>query len=170
MTTQKSWRRRTRNQSIFLVLLLLFFGGVYYFLQQQTLAENHVGAHFQKPNGSKTSALQLELADSFPEREAGLMFRKEMPAGNGMLFVFPESKIQSFWMKNTYLSLDIIFINEDKKVVGILKNVPPLNTEPRSVGIPSKYVVELVAGESERLNISVGETLLLEKNVFPPGD
>ncbi len=85
------------------------------------------------------------------------MFRKELSTDTGMLFIFPETKDHSFYMKNTYVSLDMIFVSEDMKIVGILENVPILNETPRTVGKPSRYTIEVIAGTTKRLGLKLGD-------------
>jgi hypothetical protein len=86
----------------------------------------------------------------------GLMYRKEIDPHRGMIFVFPEEKVQTFWMKNTYIPLDMVFVTKEMKVVGILENVPPLNEEPRTVGKPSLYVLEFGAGVMRKNGVTPG--------------
>jgi uncharacterized membrane protein (UPF0127 family) len=86
-----------------------------------------------------------------------------------MLFVFPSSSLQEFWMKNTFVSLDIIFIDEDKKIVGIKRNTIPQSTDIISVERPSKYVIELVAGSAEKLGIHEGQSTAIFHGPVPDG-
>lgn len=89
------------------------------------------------------------------------MFRKEMSESVGMLFVFPEEAPRAFWMKNTYLELDMIFVSGDQNVVTVLDHVPPLTETPRPSGKPAKYVIELVGGAAEKARIAPGSKLKL---------
>jgi len=100
-----------------------------------------------------------ELAQTPVERAKGLMFREELPKDMGMLFVFKGEGIHSFWMKNTYIPLDIIWLNAEKEVVFINKNTPPCGEECPSV-IPdksAKYVLELNAGIADKIGLEVGD-------------
>ena len=99
----------------------------------------------------------LEVADTPELREKGLMYRTSMSEQEGMVFVYNDQSLRTFWMKNTYISLDMVFIDTHKKIVGILENVPVMNEDPRSVDKPAQYIVELVAGTSKKNNISVGD-------------
>jgi uncharacterized membrane protein (UPF0127 family) len=104
----------------------------------------------------------VELALEPSEWERGLMFRKSIPDDYGMLFVFTEEDYQWFWMKNTYIPLDIIWINRDKKIVYIAENCKPCIKEPCSsygTEIPVLYVLELKAGSVKKHNIKTGETV-----------
>jgi uncharacterized membrane protein (UPF0127 family) len=111
---------------------------------------------FTMAGGRKSKTYRLEVAATDSEKAKGLMFRKEMAPDRGMIFVYPKEGDNSFWMKNTYLSLDMLFLDSKFKVVGILEKVPVLNTEPRGVGLPSRYVIELNAGQVAEQGIKVG--------------
>ena len=87
----------------------------------------------------------LELATTPGQRERGLMFRREMLPDWGMLFVYPADRPLSFWMKNTLIPLDMVFIDSRGLVVGVIENVPPLTLDSRTVGKPGRYVLELAA-------------------------
>lgn len=159
MPTNEKKRRIARQQSLFLVLLLLaVFAGLFYF-QKHLDQRGRVLASFESPNGERTMRFSLEVADTEAARRKGLMFRKEgeLASNEGMLFIFPRSGKQEFWMKNTFLSLDMIFIDNDGDVVGVIEKVPPLSEEKRSINRDSRMVVELLAGSVDRHGISVGD-------------
>jgi uncharacterized membrane protein (UPF0127 family) len=84
------------------------------------------------------------------------MYRKELARNAGMVFIFPETAQHSFWMKNTPLPLDMIFLDEEKKVVGIIESAVPYSTKSVGVSAPSKYVIEVNAGVADELGIAVG--------------
>lgn len=114
------------------------------------------------PNGKIITA---ELAITDEERTRGLMFRKEVPEDYGMLFIFEYEEKHGFWMKNTLINLDIIWIGKNKKIVHIEKNVPPCKGEPCEVYYPSGpalYVLEIKGGKGDRENLKIGDTLLFE--------
>lgn len=115
------------------------------------------------PAGHPAVAVEVEVARSEPERALGLMYRRELAADRGMLFLFPRSEVQHFWMKNTYVSLDMIFIGSDLRVVGVVENTTPLTTTPYSVGLPSQYVVEVNAGWARRHGITPGTAVRFER-------
>lgn len=100
--------------------------------------------------------VDVEVAATDPARERGLMWRTELPAGTGMLFVFNDSEEHNFWMRNTLIPLDMLFIGEDGTVVGIIRNAAPRTLTGRSVGKPSKYVLEVPGGWTERMGIEPG--------------
>jgi uncharacterized membrane protein (UPF0127 family) len=79
-----------------------------------------------------------------------------------MLFVFPLERQNAFWMKNTYIPLDMVFLDQEMKVVGILENVPPLTEAPRSVGKPSKFVVEFGAGVTRKHGLTEGARMVVD--------
>ena len=76
-----------------------------------------------------------------------------------MLFLFDRASVQSFWMKNTLISLDMIFIDENFRVVGVVENAEPLTLDPRTVGAPSRYVLEVNAGVAARHGIGTGSVV-----------
>ena len=123
-------------------------------------APSEVEGFFVKGGGSSSHFL-FEVASTDSERRLGLMYRRNLANDRGMIFVFPETSEHSFWMKNTYISLDMFFLDQAMKVVGVLRDVPPMNEAPRTVGRESRYVVELPAGTAERHGICVGVKLAL---------
>jgi uncharacterized protein len=102
----------------------------------------------------------VEIADSDREREYGLMCRKAMAADRGMLFIFPAAGPQAFWMRNTLIPLDIVYIGADGRVVSISRNARPLDESPLpSVG-PAKFVLELAAGRAGQIGLLPGDRVL----------
>lgn len=96
--------------------------------------------------GGKAFGLQVELALTDAAREQGLMFRKSLADGAGMLFIFPSAEPHSFWMKNTLIPLDMIFADTDGLVLGCVEQAEPMTTSPRTVAGDSKYVLEVPGG------------------------
>jgi len=104
------------------------------------------------------NCFDLELAETFAEHSQGLMFRENLPLNSGMLFIFEKEDDYSFWMKNTIITLDIIWINENK-IVFIKRSAQPCINDPCesfSPNIPAKYVLEINGGLSEELGIIEG--------------
>jgi uncharacterized membrane protein (UPF0127 family) len=99
----------------------------------------------------------VELARTEEQRERGLMFRKYLGADAGMLFLFEHSAPQTFWMKNTFIPLDMIFISTDRQIVGIVANAEPQTLTGRGVREPSQYVLEINGGRAAELGIRVGQ-------------
>ena len=108
---------------------------------------------------TKLIQLDIEIADNDYEIQTGLMYRKSMEANRGMLFIFPEDAPRSFYMKNTEIPLDLIFINSKFKVVSIQKNAQPFNESSLLSEAPSKYVLEVNAGSSDRWNVQKGDSI-----------
>jgi len=116
-------------------------------------------ARFASTQG--TAELALEIANTSASRERGLMYRTSLPEDGGMLFVFPEQSEQSFWMKNTLIPLDMLFIDRDGHIVGIHPDAVPLSEAPISVGKPSTYVLEVNGGWAARHGVRPGDTVEL---------
>ena len=102
-------------------------------------------------------AFSVEIADTEPEREKGLMFRKELPEGRGMLFDFKREQEVGFWMQNTYISLDMIFIRGDGRILRIAENTEPLSTRIIPSNGPVRAVLEVVGGTARKYGIAVGD-------------
>lgn len=101
-------------------------------------------------------AFSIEIADNPTERERGLMFRRSMGNDHGMLFIFPGEGEIAFWMKNTPMALDMVFIGADGTIRAIKRGEPfsEVNVSP---GVPVQYVLELKAGTAERDGIEIGD-------------
>ena len=100
---------------------------------------------------------QVELADTDEERARGLMYRREVPEGYGMLFDFKKDQEVTMWMENTYVSLDMLFIRSDGRIARIAENTEPLSRRIVSSGGPVRAVLELVGGSARRLGIAAGD-------------
>ena len=106
---------------------------------------------------SGVQVFSVEMATTEEEKQNGLMHRKELPDGKGMLFDFsPEQQI-SMWMKNTYISLDMIFIRADGRILRIAENTEPLSTKIISSGGLAKGVLEVIAGTAQKYGIQPGD-------------
>jgi uncharacterized membrane protein (UPF0127 family) len=109
--------------------------------------------------------VNVEIAKTYSQHAKGLMNREELFSDSGMLFVFDEPKPQSFWMANTLIPLDIIWIDSHKKVVGVAKSAQPcrekniLQCETFSSNTPVKYVLEVNAGWFDANGLKIGDTL-----------
>jgi uncharacterized membrane protein (UPF0127 family) len=101
----------------------------------------------------------VELADDVRERALGLMYRHEMPDGEGMLFDFGSEQPVSFWMRNTYISLDMLFIREDGTIESIAERATPLSDSSILSDGPVRYVLEINAGLSDELGIEEGDVV-----------
>jgi len=105
---------------------------------------------------------EIYLATTYERQRQGLMFVRKLPQNMGMLFVYEESKLRSMWMKNTYLSLDLIFARSDGTVSSIIHDAPPLTLDSRSSVEPVTFVLELNAGTARRLNIGRKSRIIWE--------
>jgi len=99
----------------------------------------------------------VEIADNDAERAKGLMYRKELPEGRGMLFDFHHEQEVSFWMQNTYIPLDMIFIRGDGRILRIAENTEPLSTRLIPSGGPVRAVLEVIGGTARKLGIGPGD-------------
>lgn len=108
-------------------------------------------------SGAKTRAFTVELAQTSMQQAKGLMFRTELADNAGMVFPFPEPRIASFWMKNTVIPLDIIFVRANGTIESIAENTVPYSTTPVASGEPVVAVLELRGGLSAELGISAGD-------------
>jgi uncharacterized membrane protein (UPF0127 family) len=108
---------------------------------------------------SKTGvhAFQVELAITPEEKERGLMFRRELPDGQGMLFDFQTDQNVAFWMKNTLIPLDMLFIRGDGRILRIAENTEPLSERNIPSGGPVRAVLEVIGGTAKKLGIAPGD-------------
>ncbi len=109
----------------------------------------------------------IEVAQTLEERQRGLMFREELDRDKGMLFIFPVEQEASFWMKNTLIPLDIIWLNANKEVLFISENTQPCSTEKCpsiNPGVKAKYVLELNAGMTQEIGLVKGDKMQLYSN------
>lgn len=109
--------------------------------------------------------VMVELALTPKDREVGLMNRSEMPADQGMLFRFDETRNVAMWMKNTLIPLDMLFIDDAGKVVTIKTNAQPLSLDVIPSGQPVRYVLELNGGAAARYGVAIGDRL--ESEIIP---
>ncbi len=108
---------------------------------------------FLRPDGSVIVRIALELAETREEQTLGLMRRRSLPARGGMLFIYDQQQPQSFWMKNTPMPLDIVFIASDSSIVNIARRTKPLSEQTIESIAPAQYVLELRAGFTDRYGI-----------------
>ncbi len=109
----------------------------------------------------------VELARTDEEHERGLMFRERLGRDEGMLFVFQNEGERAFWMKNTLIPLDMIFIDGIGSVVGIVARAEPLTETPRRGG-PCRYVLEVAGGWAEERGVKVGDKVLFRATLTSP--
>lgn len=118
---------------------------------------------FEVDKDSVKAKLDIEIADSDYETQTGLMYRSSMEENQGMLFIFPTTAMHSFYMKNTEFSLDILFIDENLKIVTIQANAKPYDETGISSQVPIKYVLEIDAGLTNKLGLKVGDRIEFER-------
>ncbi|MCC6954402.1 MAG: DUF192 domain-containing protein [Deltaproteobacteria bacterium] len=110
-------------------------------------------------DGTSTPPITAEISNSPQETSLGLMYRKSMAEDRGMLFIFPGDAPRSFWMKNTYIELDIVFIDSERKVVSLVERAKPHTETPRPSLGPARYVLEIGGGLASKWGIKPGSKL-----------
>lgn len=137
----------------------------------KTKSDNNMGPAFRKDGnlwlikaatGDTLMQLDVEYANTQSAIEYGMMYRKRMDETMSMLFFMGDMQMRSFWMKNTYVSLDIIYVDDKQKVVSIQKNAEPLNTRSLPSDGPAQYVLEVKGGLSDKLGLEKGDKLFWE--------
>jgi uncharacterized membrane protein (UPF0127 family) len=159
---KKKYQKRISFIGGSVVLVLGLFSLIYpYFHKPDYGLEERVG-YFIDTSGKKLGSLTLEIADTMSKRQVGMMYRKKLDENRGMLFVFPVEKDNQFWMKNTFVSLDMVFVGSNLKVVGIVSSATPGSLKKLGVSKPSKYVIEVVAGYADKNNLSAGSKFVID--------
>lgn len=129
--------------------------------QKESPKKDMPQAEFSNADGAPVASFNLELAISPDEHEKGLMYRRELPDDWGMLFIYPDEGMRSFWMQNTYISLDMIFINARGSVVNIIEEAEPLTRTPRESKRFARYVLELRGGRVAEVGLQTGDRMTL---------
>lgn len=140
-------RKRARAASIGALALLLLAGIAWAATIERLEIVTRSGVH----------VFEVELAITDEERATGLMFRRELAEGRGMLFDFKRDQAVAMWMKNTYVSLDMIFIRSDGRIAHIAENTTPLSEAIIASPFPVRGVLEVVAGTAKKLGIRPGD-------------
>ncbi len=174
-TTKKSRQpsfQRPRRWALWLVLftLIAFVIGII-FTAMPGWKNTPSGPRFQKEGelqflsaeGRSLQTIDIEIADNEMDQARGLMWRKSMEENQGMLFIMARQEEQSFWMLNTYIPLDIIFVNDQFEIVKIRTNTKPQSLDQITSERPALYVVEVNAGFCEKFGIKEGDTIRFEK-------
>ena len=157
MSIAKRSRRTRRSAFVWSVLAGPLLLGCVLLLGIQAGCEAAPSVVIEGPQGTR-ARFTVEVAHTVRKRQRGLKHRRDLREDQGMLFVFPDEQEQWFWMKDTPLSLDIIFMNRGREVVGILHDTVPFSTRPLTVGVPSRYVLEVRGGVARRKGIAVGDS------------
>jgi len=119
---------------------------------QPTVALQEAHVIFQPP-GQAPLSVRVEVAKTVEERNRGLMFRRFLAPNDGMIFIYDKPEKLVFWMRNTLIPLDMIFVGEDLRVTGVVENTQPLTDTPRAVDKASQFCVEVNAGFAARHGI-----------------
>ena len=160
-----------RNGSIILLLLVFLLLGSCK-EHTQSSASKPIEITFTKEGSleikraaddSLVAVLDVEFAESEYEVQRGLMDRYSMAKDQGMLFVFQDVRPRSFYMKNTYIPLDIIFIDADLRIINIAKNTQPADESSIFSEGPAKYVLEVVAGLTDELQLQTGDRISYQR-------
>jgi|SRR5690625_1269828 len=121
--------------------------------------------NFYNQAGEIISKIDIETAISEYEQQTGLMYRHSMEENQGMLFIYEDERARPyFYMKNTYIGLDLIYISADKKIVDFNENAKPLDESTLSSDAPAKYVLEVNAGMVKKWNLKKGDSLSFTLN------
>jgi uncharacterized membrane protein (UPF0127 family) len=151
--------------SLLVILSAFFFAFI--FFQPKAAAKQAVAISTKIYFSSQPSfIINAELAKTKIEWERGLMYRTSMAKNSGMLFVFPDESLQSFWMKNTKIPLDMLFISASGKIVDIKNNFLPCLTDTCSSytsSAPAQYVLEINGGLAKKEGIKIGDSLRIKK-------
>jgi len=142
---------RLRRPLLVLLLLLAYPAGAQVVFETTPLAIE---------SGSGTLSFEVELAVSPDQRRQGLMFRESLDSDQGMLFDFGRTAPVTMWMRNTFISLDILFIDADGRIARIVADTEPLSDAVIGSGGPVRAVLELPAGTSADLGIAVGDRVV----------
>ena len=158
--------------ALLIVLVILFYPEKESNLSQQGSAESQkLGTmglargklSFIGEDGQKKAELLIEIAEDDYSRSKGLMLRRDLAENQGMLFIFDREEPRVFWMKNTPLSLDMIFVNAQQKIIQIHKYTTPFSTQTYPSGRPAQFVVETVAGFTDRYEINIGDRVTWQR-------
>jgi len=141
------------------MILFLLLYGTFGHLLAHTPAFPHSTLKIRHAGGPPIS-LDIDIASTAEQKSHGLMFRRSLPENAGMLFVWNTDQPVSFWMKNTYIPLDMLFVRYDGTIVKITTHTEPFNLKPIPSDEPVRGVIEINAGAAERLGIHTGDKVL----------
>jgi uncharacterized membrane protein (UPF0127 family) len=116
---------------------------------------------FENRGGSRSPVIKAEVARTEAERQMGLMYRKTLPETGGMLFLFPTEAERSFWMRNTFVELDLIFLNQAWEVVSVTERARPLSETRLPSKGGAKYVLEVQGGRAKEWGVGEKSKLVL---------
>ncbi len=148
------------NAKLCLVVSLCMIAMCFHAYANDTLQASELSQLSIQTQSGVSHKFEVEVAKTADQQRHGLMFRNTMPKNQGMLFIYDEPKILSMWMKNTYIPLDMLFVDKNGKVINIIKETTPLSLEVLSSSRPAVAVLEINAGVSEELSIQAGDAVL----------
>ena len=142
--------------------IIIFIAGIIIFNRYYHSAPSfpHSTITVQHMRGGATVSYDVELATTSPQRSYGLMFRHSLAVNTGMLFLWDTEQPATFWMKNTYIPLDMLFVRHDGIIVKIVAHAKPLDLSYIASGEPVRGVIEIGGGEADRLGIETGDKVL----------
>lgn len=175
---EKNKSKLNRNKIFQVTAIIIFCGLAGYFMytnflnsdskeEMSTVLKNYNAFDFKK-EGELTfiskendfiSKIDIEIAEDDNSRRDGLMYRSKMSESQGMFFIFPNETFQSFWMRNTPLPLDMIFVNKKNEIVTIRKNAVPFDESSYTSTAPALYVIEVNAGYTDKFGIEEGNKI-----------
>ncbi len=169
-------RPGTGRQPVIILVSTLFLAAIAFFLfkvvglsehgselDRLTAFDAEGDLTFVAAPGDTIVTVDIEIADTDEDRQVGLMFRRKFGDDQGMLFIFPDQNVRSFWMKNTKLSLDMLFADSTGLIVTIHERTQP-QTRKNYFSKPAVYVVEVNAGFVEKHGIAVGDRIVWQRN------
>ncbi len=151
------------DKKYILAIIAIFLVAVYFIVNLTIQASR--GDENTKIVTLSGQEIKAELADESYEHARGLMFRKSLGQDEGMLFIFPDAQYRTFWMKNTLIPLDILFLDSNLTIVDIKKDFQPCQQDPCSVytsQLPASYVLEVNAGFVSENMVKIGELVMIE--------
>lgn len=167
-------KKKSKMRLYIVFLLIIAIGTVVYFMIKTnpradgSALQETVDAPFTKEgelafisrgSSDTLATIDIEIADNNQKRARGLMYRHTLPENGGMLFIHDHEEVQGFWMKNTYIPLDILFVNKEKEIVTIHMNTTPMKEWSYASSEPALYVVEVNAGFTSRYSVNIGDSI-----------
>lgn len=144
-------QRRLQSAWIWVLCVLLWVG-----CQRPPSSATGPAVVFYPASGSASSRVSVEIMRTPEEQKRGMMFRRSLDENAGLLFPGERMEIKRFWMKNCYVPLDMIFLDNQRLVVGIEENTVPMDESSRGPDAPAQHVVEVVGGYARRHGIGIG--------------
>lgn len=169
---RKARQRKQRNLILIMAILALPVVGGLIYMSMPKSATKATGPQFTKQGtltffsektGEPITTIDVEIKADDMGRAEGMMWRKSMEDNQGMLFIMERAEPQSFWMRNTYIPLDILFISADQRILNIRKNAQPQTLSPQASQGDAKYVLEVIGGLTDKLGVQPGDRIEFER-------